>query len=621
MLQVKEFSLSEVTLLDEYCVNAFTKEVDYLLSFDADRLLAGFRETAEVDMRGARRYPGWEIHLIGGHTLGHYLTACAQAYSSANISLEDKEELLKKIKALTEGLLECQNKVGTGFVFGGRILDKDNIEIQFDHVEQGKTDIIKESWVPWYNMHKVVAGLVDVVKLVGDQTALKVVSGIADWTYNRTSKWGKELNEKVLSIEFGGMNDCLYEVYLLTGKEEHLSAARKFDQVSLFERVLAGAPGENVLNNHHANTTIPKFVGAIKTYLVCKEERFLEYAKHFWELVVNEHTYITGGNSEWEHFGMDKVLDAERTNCNCETCNVYNMLKMTKLLFQITGDKKYADWYENAYLNTILSSQNPESGMTTYFQPMASGYFKVYGEPFTKFWCCTGSGMENFTKLGESFYFHKGNTLMVNQYRSSKLAWTEKGASFIQNSNLPESDVVEFLVEKDFDGDIAFRLPNWLAGKAKVTVNGEDYAYEGLDYALIKGGFKAGTKICLTLPMQVVAYALPDGENTYGFKYGPVVLSALLGKKDMEMTMTGVDVFIPKDRVIEKEYINSESETVKVKKGTVKEFIANINEYMVRDEESKFLRFAMKNIEGNLVYVTHYSQYKERYGLYFRFEE
>ena len=177
----------------------------------------------------------------------------------------------------------------------------------------------------------------------------------------------------------------------------------------MFEKVLNAKAGDNVLNDHHANTTIPKFMGALNRYIVYRDndnvdvDIYLEYSKAFWDLVVSNHTYITGGNSEWEHFGEDNLLAAERTNCNNETCNSYNMLILTKKLFMITGDVKYADYYENTYLNSILSSQNPETGMTMYFQPMDSGYFKVFGERYNKFWCCVGSGMENFTKLGESF--------------------------------------------------------------------------------------------------------------------------------------------------------------------------------------------------------------------------
>ena len=215
------------------------------------------------------------------------------------------------------------------------------------------------------------------------------------------------------------MNDCIYDLYLISGKPNHATAAHIFDDTNLHEQILKG--GANVLNGKHANTTIPKFLGALKRYIALNGKtlngetvdatRSLQYAEAFWDMVVTHHTYITGGNSEWEHFGMDDILDKERTNCNCETCNSYNMLKLSRELFKITGDSKYMDFYEGTYYNSILSSQNPETGMTTYFQPMATGYFKVYSSRFDHFWCCTGSGMENFSKLGDTIYMHGDNTL------------------------------------------------------------------------------------------------------------------------------------------------------------------------------------------------------------------
>ena len=476
---LKSFSLDQVYLEDAYFINALEKEVAYLVSFDTNRLLAGFRETAGTDMRGAIRYEGWENMLIGGHTMGHYMSACMHAYESANVSSENKDKLYQILKDLLDGMDECQKSLKSGFLFGATIVDKDNVEKQFDNVEQGKANIITEAWVPWYTMHKILEGLVSVMEMPETlrsdarrvelrEEALIIGTRLGNWVYDRASKWSDETRKTVLSIEYGGMNDVMYDLYLQTGMKTHQTAAHIFDQVSLFEEVLYGKAGENVLNNRHANTTIPKFMGALKRYVVTGEELYLEYAKAFWKMVSENHSYITGGNSEWEHFGEDNVLDEERTNCNCETCNAYNMLKMTKLLFSITGDVRYADWYENTFLNSIMSSQNPKTGMTTYFQPMASGYFKVYGEPYNRFWCCTGSGMENFTKLGESFYYAKGDMLVVNQYISSSLEWRAQNVVITQKTDIPKSDVSLIRIENYFEGAIALRLPEWLAEKERI---------------------------------------------------------------------------------------------------------------------------------------------------------
>lgn len=640
----KAFSLRKVHMKDAYLVNAFEKEVMYLTAFDTDKLLAGFRETAGVDMRGETRYEGWESMLIGGHTLGHYMTACVRSCESVNCREEDRKELLDILKQLVDGLKECQEAGETGFLFGAIIQDKNNVELQFDYVEENKTNIITQAWVPWYTMHKLFEGLVstatmDVTGALAEKiktTTTEVMSKLADWVYGRTNSWSEETHRTVLGIEYGGMNDCLYDVYAITGKKEHLEAAHAFDQTELFERVLRAGVGDNVLNNHHANTTIPKFLGALNRYLVVGDAKYLEYVTHFWDMVTEHHTYITGGNSEWEHFGEDRILDKERTNCNCETCNVYNMQKMTRKLFMITGDVKYADWFENTYINSILSSQNPETGMTTYFQPMASGFYKVYGERFNKFWCCTGTGMENFAKLQEGFYFAKENALIVNQYVASAVDFL--GATIIQEADIPRSETVVFRLDKAFDGKILLRLPYWLAGKATVTVNGCAYDYSvvngsgvigaggratdknvGAGYAVVEGPFESNTQIVLTLPMKVTAYNLPDGANTYAFKYGPVVLSALLGTKDMVDTTTGVNVTIPSERLIEKRFIPSGNETIMVTEGCVADYMNRIGDYLIRQGEA--LAFVLNGTDANLIFVPHYSQYKERYGIYFKFAD
>ncbi len=641
MTSLSAFSLSDVTITDEYYENALLKDVDYLLAFDTDKLLAGFRETAGLDMKGKTRYSGWETSLIGGHTIGHYMTACVRAYETLDSDPETRAKLLDILVSLTDGLKECQDNVGTGFVFGATILDKSNIEKQFDNVEKNQTNITTQAWVPWYTMHKIMEGLVSTAGMDADSlnitdsaekekvkelsaTAITVVSNLADWVYNRASKWSSATRSTVLGIEYGGMNDVLYDTYLLTNKSTHLEAAHIFDQTTLFEKVAKADVGDNVLNNLHANTTIPKFLGALKRYVVTGEKEYLNYAEKFWTLVVNDHSYITGGNSEWEHFGKDDVLDAERTNCNCETCNSYNMLKMTKLLFMITGDVKYADWYENTLINSIMSSQNPETGMTTYFQPMASGYFKVYGERFNKFWCCTGSGMENFTKLSESFYFHKetenGKILVVNQYIASDLE--ASGYMISAKGDLTLSDTMTYTVNKDYDGTILFRLPEWLNEEPVITLNGKtvDYAV-ATGYAVITDSLKKGDVITITLPMGVTAYNLPDGTNTYAFKYGPFVLSALLGTDDMVKTTTGVNVTIPSAKVFSTKYISSGSEKITVYADSVSDYMENINTYMVKTNTEDGPRFTLTNADSELTYVIHYRQYTERYGIYFRFTD
>lgn len=617
MTPIRAFSLSDVTNLDDYCTNAFEREVMYLLAFDADRLLAGFRKTAGLDTKGASVYGGWETHLIAGHTLGHYLSAAAQAYANAAITATDRELLYQKITELIDGLLVCQehSRSKKGFLFAAPILNEDNIEQQFDNIEHNKTNIITEAWVPWYTMHKILAGIISVCQETGYAPALTLAKGLGDWAYDRMLTWDAATHRQVLNVEYGGMNDALYDLYLLTGEERYATVAHAFDDVDLFERITSG--DANTLNNHHANTTIPKFIGAIKRYIANPAgdtEKYLQYAEKFWDLVVERHTYITGANSEWEHFGVDYILDAERTNCNNETCNVYNMLKLSRYLFEVTGKKKYADYYENAFYNSILSSQNPLTGMTTYFQPMATGYFKVYSNPWDSFWCCTGSGMENFTKLNDSLFFHDDNSVYVNLYASSKLTWKEKNLMLSLEAQLPESNRVLLTLtttdNRPTACSILLRLPEWLAGNAILCINGETFAYETRNgYALLPSGLPGNSTVELVLPMKVTAHPLKDNPASVGFMYGPVVLSADLGTENMTVTTTGMNVTIPETRV-------TGYDSIALPDGCdAAQFCDNADSFFVRDMDADMLVFTLKGT--GLTFTTHYRQYQDRYGIYF----
>jgi len=620
---IQDFSLSDITMLDNYSVNAFDKEITYLLKFDTNRLLAGFRENAGLNTQGAKRYGGWENTNIAGHSMGHYLSAIAQAYQNPNLTEKQKSDLNNRIKILIDGLRECQknSKGKPGLIWAASHPAGTSVEVQFDNVEVGKSNIINEAWVPWYTMHKLIAGIVECYNATGYEPAKELGSVLGDWVYNRCKTWNQQKHNTVLSIEYGGMNDCLYDLYLITGKDNHAVAAHYFDETNLHELVLK--KGANVLNNRHANTTIPKFIGALKRYIALDGKtvngekidasKYLQYAEAFWDIVVEHHTYITGGNSEWEHFGMDDILDKERTNCNCETCNSYNMLKLSRELYKITGDPKYMDYYEGTYYNSILSSQNPESGMTTYFQPMATGYFKVYSSEFDHFWCCTGSGMESFTKLGDTVYMHKDDTLYVNMYQSSILNWADKNMKITQESTIPDGDTSTFTIDGSGAADIRFRIPEWKAGAVTIKVNDKKYSYKEVDgYAQVNTEFNKGDVIQITIPEAVKGYPLPDKNTVYGFKYGPIVLSAELGKESMQTGSTGMWVTIPKDKKTPSETINISDE-----KESLTGFMMNLSEHFVKDKDS--LKFTLKGTDHNLTFTPHYRQYQQRYGIYWNF--
>ena len=643
------FELDKVQILDNYYLSAQKSDIAFLKKMDTARLLAGFRTTAGIDTKGVRPYGGWEDSLLGGHCVGHYLTALAQA-----VKVTGDKELKEKSQTLIAGLEECQKKLGTGFLFGAKVEDKEDVEKQFDILEGKKKG---ETWVPWYNMHKVLAGLVDTYKYTGNETALLVAEKLGDWIYERVSKWDLKTNQKVLETEYGGMNDCLYELYSYSHNKHHLEAAQKFDEKALF---LMAAKGEkNCLDGKHANTQIPKFIGAIKRYNVLKQlgeakqedEAYLVDAEKFFEIVVKRHSFVTGGISVMEHFRKDYHLDEIRTQTNCESCCAHNMLKLAKELFKATRKKEYADYYETTLRNAIMGAVKTESGAASYFTPMATGYYKTFGEEEPEknmFWCCTGSGMENFTKLGDSIYFRANDTLLVNQYVASKVTWEEKNLVLTQKSDVTKSEEISFVLNALHDKEIsdvaiALRIPDWMHGEATIYVNGAEKmtAAGNSEYVLLERNWEDGDVIMAKYPMSVESVGLLDQDAVFAFRYGPTVLAAKLGKEKMgEATWAGIDLTAPLYKVVGNECRKDtiaygepkttellDNETLTIQKETsVNEFVSHIERYLVRDTESETLSFHLKGtdadttFENGLQFVPFNTLNDERYGIYWYFD-
>lgn len=643
------FELDKVQILDNYYLSAQKSDIAFLKKMDTARLLAGFRTTAGIDTKGVRPYGGWEDSLLGGHCVGHYLTALAQA-----VKVTGDKELKEKSQTLIAGLEECQKKLGTGFLFGAKVEDKEDVEKQFDILEGKKKG---ETWVPWYNMHKVLAGLVDTYKYTGNETALLVAEKLGDWIYERVSKWNLKTNQKVLETEYGGMNDCLYELYSYSHNKHHLEAAQKFDEKALF---LMAAKGEkNCLDGKHANTQIPKFIGAIKRYNVLKQlgeakqedEAYLADAEKFFEMVVKRHSFVTGGISVMEHFWKDYHLDEIRTQTNCESCCAHNMLKLAKELFKATRKKEYADYYETTLRNAIMGAVKTESGAASYFTPMATGYYKTFGEEEPEknmFWCCTGSGMENFTKLGDSIYFRANDTLLVNQYVASKVTWEEKNLVLTQKSDVTKSEEISFVLNALHDKEIsdvaiALRIPDWMHGEATIYVNGAEKmtAAGNSEYVLLERNWEDGDVIMAKYPMSVESVGLLDQDAVFAFRYGPTVLAAKLGKEKMgEATWAGIDLTAPLYKVVGNECRKDtiaygepkttellDNETLTIQKETsVNEFVSHIEHYLVRDTESETLSFHLKGtdadttFENGLQFVPFNTLNDERYGIYWYFD-
>ena len=601
--KLQEFGLDQVQITDPYQQNLFTKDVTYLITtLNTDRLLAGFKAVS-TGANPTNLYGGWENTNIRGHSLGHWLSAVAHAYQQAKGS---DPALASQIKLKLDDVISKLKsyQLSSGFLFATPIS-------QFDDMDSGGSN----NWVPYYTMHKILAGLLDVYEFEQNPDALTVASKLGDWLYSRASGWSASAKSRILSSEYGGMNDALYQLYKYTKTANHLTVAHIFDDTSLFTST---AQGNDTLNGKHANMTIPKFIGALNRYrtIGATESSYLTAADQFLAIVLKSHTYVTGGNSQDEHFHEPGKLDARRDNINNETCNAYNMSKLTRDLFKVTGDVKYADFYERVHINEILSSMNPTTGMTTYFKPMGTGYFKAFATPEASFWCCTGTGMENFTKLGDSIYFHDATDLYVVGYVSSTLTWADRGLSLSQVTDLPLTNKISFSINQaPLEAvNLKFRKPYWLASCQSATVAVNSQSISAVD----SGGFlgvsrvwRTGDKVELTLPMEVQVSRLADNQNAAAFTFGPIVLSAGLGTASMTTTGHGWTIAATMPTGIQ--------DTIAINSGTtINSWIANIKNNLVQTPGK--LEFNLKNTDsdGKLTFIPHFSRYQDRYGIYFK---
>jgi hypothetical protein len=363
--------------------------------------------------------------------------------------------------------------------------------------------------------------------------------------------------------------------------------------------------------------TIPKFIGALNRYRTVgsSESSYLNAATGFFGVVLKNHTYVTGGNSEDEHFHASGKLDQYRDNVNNETCNAYNMSKLTHDLFKVTGDVKYANFYDKIHINEILSSMNPETGMTTYFKPMGTGYFKAFGTTDSSFWCCTGTGMENFTRLNDSVYFHDDKDLWVTFYVSSTLNWKDRGLALTQTTDLPSTNKVTFTITvAPTDAvNLQFRKPDWASTcQVAVAVNGQVVTpVESNGFLGVSRVWQANDKVELAFPLFVQVSRLQDNQNAVAFTYGPLVLSASLGTASMTTTGHSMTIAATSPGGLQ--------DTITINSGTkIEDWLSNIQNNLVQTAGK--LEFTPKGTDSDskLVFIPHYSRYKDRYGIYWK---
>ncbi|MET3667065.1 glycoside hydrolase family 127 protein [Caulobacter sp. 1776] len=526
---LQPFPLSQVRLKPSRFLTATETNQRYLLSLEPDRLLHNFRAGAGLAPKG-EAYGGWESRGIAGHSLGHYLSAVSLTWAQTG-----QPEFKKRAAYIVEELAACQAANGDGYA-GGTTVDRDGKTIDgkivYEEVRAGKIDTagfgLNGGWVPIYTYHKVLAGTLDAHALCDDPKALAVAIGLADYLGRMFEALDAKQVQTVLRAEHGGIVESFAELHARTGQQRWLDLARRVQHEDIIGPL---AEGRDDLAGKHANTQIPKLIGEARLYETGGDARTAKAAMFFWETVVHDHSYVIGGNSEFEHFGKPRQLSTRLGQQTCECCNSYNMLKLSRHLYAWSGESRYFDFYERAHLNHILSQQDPDTGMFTYFSPLASGYARGHSTPTDSFWCCVGSGMENYSKLGDSIFWRDGDRVRVNLYYPSTLDWTETGAKLEIDTDFPYGDQVVLTLSKaKAPTSVSLRVPAWCAAPS-VKVNGRPRAVTTRN-GYIDLVLRAGDKVTLTLPMAVRTEAMPDDPNLIAFLNGPLVLAADLGPAD-----------------------------------------------------------------------------------------
>ena len=520
------FPLEDVRLLDGPFKHAMMRDAEYLLRLDPDRLLSGFRKEAGLTPK-AKTYGGWEAMTIAGHSLGHYLSACAMMFASTG-----DVRFRERVNYIVAELDACQQANGNGYVAaipnGKRIFK----EVAAGDIRTQPFDL-NGGWVPWYTLHKLFAGLLDADRYTRNTKALAIAIKLADWADATLANLNEEQFQHMLACEHGGMNEVLAELYARTGDEKYLKLSRRFHHKAVLEPL---ARREDRLQGLHANTQIPKLIGLARRYELTEDAPDKTAAEFFWDRVVHHHSYVTGGNSDGERFGPPDKLSDRLSEDTTETCNTYNMLKLTRHLFEWHASAEYADYYERALYNHILASQNPDDGMVCYYVPLKAGSHKTYSKPFDSFWCCVGTGMENHAKYGDSIYFHSDDALWVNLFIPSELNWREKGFSLKQETRYPESDRVSFTVKtsKPLTLSLRLRYPGWATQGVLVAVNGQkqSVAAKPGSFIELRRRWKNGDRVDLTIPMSLRLEPMPDNPHRVAVLYGPTVLAGELGSDE-----------------------------------------------------------------------------------------
>ncbi|MBB3912570.1 glycoside hydrolase family 127 protein [Sphingomonas desiccabilis] len=519
------FPLSQIRLKPSIFLTSVQANQRYLLSLDADRLLHNFYAGAGMPTKGDV-YGGWESRGIAGHSLGHYLSAVSLIHAQTG-----DPQFRDRAIYIVDQLKAIQTKQGDGYA-GGTTVERDGKTVDgkvvYEELRKGEIRStgfsLNDGWVPLYTYHKVVAGALDAHQHAGVKDGLAVAVGLGDFLGKILEGLSDTQVQDILRTEHGGLTESFAELYKRTGNRRWLILAERMRHHAIVDPLQAG---RDELAGKHANTQIPKIVGEARLHELTGNADRAKVVQFFWTTVTRDHSYVIGGNSDHEHFGLPRQLAQRLDQQTCEACNSYNMLRLTRHLYSWNGDASYFDFYERSHLNHIMSQQDPRTGMFTYFTALAPGMGRVHSNPTEDFWCCVGSGMESHSKHGESVYWKRGDAVAINLYYASMLDAPD--ARLDMDTEFPLGDTVSITVTKP-PKKLALRVPGW-CGTPLLQVNGKTAGVRDGGYLML-AGLKAGDRIELSLPMPVRVEAMPDDAKLIAFLSGPLVLAGDMGAND-----------------------------------------------------------------------------------------
>lgn len=551
---IELFPLTDVRITDGQFKHIQDLDHQYLLTLEPDKLLSWFRREAGLTPK-AQPYPFWESEDVwgggplAGHILGFYMSSMSMMYQTTGDKM-----ILDRLNYIINELQLCQKAHGDGYLLA-TINGKQVFEDVIDGDFTTSNPVINQTWEPVYIMNKIMLGLYGVYTQCGIQGAKTVLADMADWFGNEVlNKLNHEDIQKLLVCEHGSINESYIDVYEITGDKKYLEWAEKLNDEDMWVPL---SKGEDVLNGWHANTQIPKFTGFNSVFRYTDNKAYNDAANRFWDIVVQKHTWVNGGNSTGEHFFEENMFEKKVPQYGGpESCNSVNMMRLTESLYQTDGRPDRIDYYERVLYNHILANYDPEEGMCVYYTPMRPGHYKIYGTKYHSFWCCTGTGFEAPAKFAKMIYAHKDNSLYVNMFIASTLDWKEKNITLTQSTLFPDEDqtVLAIKTPSKQSMDLKIRKPVW-AKNRNIVVKVNDRNVKGTDteegYVTISREWSDGDKVKITFTPLLEVVPLKNSKRYAALTYGPIVLgtkidNANIGKEEFRHERKTVsNVMIP----------------------------------------------------------------------------